>query len=44
VAAVLGMKDDVHMTGNQYNWLGSMFYLGYLVCQVRKKKKKKKKL
>ncbi|CAO0802839.1 unnamed protein product [Mucor circinelloides] len=34
VAAVLGILEDTGMSGTQYSWLGSVFYLGYLVCQV----------
>ncbi|KAL9546431.1 hypothetical protein MBANPS3_006662 [Mucor bainieri] len=34
VAAVLGIIEDTGMSGSQYSWLGSIFYLGYLVCQV----------
>ncbi|CAO3624517.1 unnamed protein product [Mucor fragilis] len=34
VAAVLGIMEDTGMSGSQYSWVGSIFYLGYLVCQV----------
>ncbi|GAN06036.1 allantoate permease protein [Mucor ambiguus] len=34
VAAVLGIIEDTGMSGSQYSWLGSIFYLGYLICQV----------
>ncbi|KAI9499362.1 major facilitator superfamily domain-containing protein [Zychaea mexicana] len=33
VSAVLGIYDDVHLTGSQFSWLGSMFFIGHLVCQ-----------
>ncbi|KAL7318911.1 hypothetical protein PS15m_002094 [Mucor circinelloides] len=34
VSAVQGIIEDVGMSGTQYSWLGSIFYLGYLICQV----------
>ncbi|CAO3633059.1 unnamed protein product [Mucor hiemalis] len=34
VAAVMGMLEDTHLEGEQFNWLGSIFYLGYLIYQV----------
>ncbi|CEG73330.1 hypothetical protein RMATCC62417_08735 [Rhizopus microsporus] len=33
VAAVLGIFDDTHITEDQFSWVGSIFYLGYLICQ-----------
>lgn len=32
-AAVLGILDGADLTENQYNWLGTIFYLSYLVFQ-----------
>ncbi|KAJ5088918.1 Major facilitator superfamily domain general substrate transporter [Penicillium angulare] len=32
-AAIYGMKTDTHLTGNQYSWVGSIFYFGYLVFE-----------
>ncbi|KAI0937983.1 hypothetical protein AcV7_003302 [Taiwanofungus camphoratus] len=32
-AAILGLKTDTHLTTNQYNWLGTIFYLSYLVFE-----------
>ncbi|KAL4938921.1 hypothetical protein BDV06DRAFT_231455 [Aspergillus oleicola] len=29
-ASIYGMSDDAHLTGNQYSWVGSIFYFGYL--------------
>ena len=29
-AAVFGLTEDNHLSGNQYSWVGSMFYFGYL--------------
>ncbi|KAI9742135.1 MAG: hypothetical protein M1834_000525 [Cirrosporium novae-zelandiae] len=29
-AAVWGMKTDAHLKGQEYSWLGSIFYFGYL--------------
>ncbi|KAI7859660.1 hypothetical protein BDC45DRAFT_530886 [Circinella umbellata] len=33
VSAVLGIYKDVELTGTQCSWLGSMFFIGHLVCQ-----------
>ncbi|CEP15329.1 hypothetical protein [Parasitella parasitica] len=33
-AALMTFKTDVHLVGNQYSLLGSIFYLGYLVFQI----------
>ncbi|KAI9316390.1 major facilitator superfamily domain-containing protein [Dichotomocladium elegans] len=32
-AAVLGIKEATHTSGSQFSWVGSLFYLGYLVFQ-----------
>ncbi|KAF2151517.1 putative allantoate permease [Myriangium duriaei CBS 260.36] len=32
-AAIYGMKTDTHLTGNQYSWVGSIFYFGYLAAE-----------
>lgn len=29
-AAVFNLREDTHLVGTQYSWLGSLFYLGYL--------------
>ncbi|SCU82851.1 LADA_0C08306g1_1 [Lachancea dasiensis] len=29
-AAVMGLREDLHMHGDQYSWVGSAFYFGYL--------------
>lgn len=29
-AAVFDLREDTHLHGTQYSWLGSLFYLGYL--------------
>ncbi|KAG1358171.1 hypothetical protein G6F62_000948 [Rhizopus arrhizus] len=34
IAAVLGIIQDTHLTGSQYSWLGSFFYLGYISFQL----------
>jgi hypothetical protein len=31
-AAIYGLRDDLHLTGNQYSWAGSILYFG--VCLV----------
>ncbi|KAL2419246.1 putative transporter [Exophiala dermatitidis] len=33
-AAVLGLKEDTHLKAQQYSWLGSIFYFGYLLMQL----------
>ncbi|ODV84790.1 hypothetical protein CANARDRAFT_176619 [[Candida] arabinofermentans NRRL YB-2248] len=33
-AAIMGLKTDLHMVGNQYSWVGSAFYLGYLFFEL----------
>jgi len=32
-ASIMGLKTDTHLVGDQYSWLGSMFYFGYLVWE-----------
>ena len=32
-AAVFGLEDGTHLQGQQYAWLSSIFYFGYLVSQ-----------
>ncbi|KAF2801304.1 MFS general substrate transporter [Mytilinidion resinicola] len=32
-SAILGILKDGHLNANQYNWLSSIFYLGYLVAE-----------
>ncbi|KAH8117460.1 MFS general substrate transporter [Phellopilus nigrolimitatus] len=32
-ANLFGIRADLNLTGNQYSWLASLFYLGYLVAQ-----------
>ncbi|KAI9751504.1 MAG: hypothetical protein M4579_006040 [Chaenotheca gracillima] len=34
-ASITGLRDDIHIpaTGDQYQWLGSMFYFGYLAWE-----------
>ncbi|KAI8391208.1 major facilitator superfamily domain-containing protein [Radiomyces spectabilis] len=34
VAAVLGLMEDTHISGEQFSWVASIFYLGYLVYQL----------
>ncbi|KAG2223093.1 hypothetical protein INT45_008941 [Circinella minor] len=33
-AGALTLKEDTGITGTEFSWLGSLFYLGYLVYQV----------
>ncbi len=33
-AALFGMKKDAHLERQQYSWLGSIFYLGYLSMEI----------
>ncbi|KAG7086386.1 hypothetical protein E1B28_002343 [Marasmius oreades] len=32
-SAILGIREATHLTNNEYNWLGTIFYLAYLVCE-----------
>ncbi|KAM6500306.1 Major facilitator superfamily domain containing protein [Amanita muscaria] len=32
-ASVLGILNDAHLSRNQYNWLGTIFYISYLVFE-----------
>lgn len=32
-ANVMGFQDDLGLKGDQYSWLGSMFYFGYLAWE-----------
>ncbi|OJA13962.1 hypothetical protein AZE42_03611 [Rhizopogon vesiculosus] len=32
-AAILGIQEATHLTTNQYNWLGTVFYLSYLLFE-----------
>lgn len=33
-ANLFGIRSDLQLTGSQFNWLASLFYLGYLVGQI----------
>ncbi|KAL2799555.1 hypothetical protein BJX66DRAFT_322089 [Aspergillus keveii] len=32
-AAIYGLRTDTHLVGQQYSWLGSIFYFGYLAME-----------
>ncbi|OMP83051.1 putative transporter PB10D8.01 [Diplodia seriata] len=32
-SAILGIMEDANLTSSQYNWLSSIFYLGYLLAE-----------
>lgn len=32
-AAIYGLRDDTHLIGDQFSWVGSIFYFGYLVFE-----------
>ncbi|OXV09544.1 hypothetical protein Egran_02692 [Elaphomyces granulatus] len=32
-ASVMGIQADIHLKGDNYQWLGSMFYIGYLAWE-----------
>ncbi|KAH9958006.1 major facilitator superfamily domain-containing protein [Russula dissimulans] len=32
-SAILGIRQATHLTTNQYNWLGTVFYISYLVFE-----------
>ncbi|KAH6677573.1 major facilitator superfamily domain-containing protein [Halenospora varia] len=34
LASVYGLKKDLHLKGQDYSWLTSIFYIGYLVFQL----------
>ncbi|GKZ74156.1 hypothetical protein AnigIFM50267_011398 [Aspergillus niger] len=33
-AALMGIKEDTSLTGNQYDWLGSIVYFGYMFGEI----------
>lgn len=33
-ASIMGMIEDLNMTGLEYSWVGTSFYLGYLIFQL----------
>ncbi|ORY16399.1 allantoate permease [Clohesyomyces aquaticus] len=33
-AAIFGIREDLHLVGNDYNWLSSAFYFGFLVWAI----------
>lgn len=33
-AALWGMEEDAHLTGTEYSWLTTIFYLGYMASEV----------
>lgn len=33
VQAVFGIREDTGLVGEQFNWLSTIFYLAYLVCE-----------
>ncbi|RSH82830.1 hypothetical protein EHS25_005820 [Saitozyma podzolica] len=32
-SSILGIKTDTHLTATEYNWLGTIFYLAYLIFE-----------
>ncbi|KAJ5336936.1 hypothetical protein MYU51_006207 [Penicillium brevicompactum] len=32
-ASIMGLKEDLHLIDDQYQWLGSLFYFGYLAWE-----------
>ena len=32
-ASIMGIKKDINLVGDDYQWLGSMFYFGYLAWE-----------
>lgn len=34
-ASIMGIKEDIHLVDDNYQWLGSIFYLGFLIWEVR---------
>lgn len=33
-ASIMGLREDLHMSGSMYSWTGSAFYLGYLIFEL----------
>lgn len=33
-ASIMGIKNDINLEGNEYQWLGSIFYIGWLAWEV----------
>lgn len=33
-ASVMGLQGDIRLQGDDYQWLGSMFYFGYIAWEV----------
>ncbi|SCU80308.1 LADA_0B06414g1_1 [Lachancea dasiensis] len=33
-SSIMGLREDLNMHGNQYSWVGTSFYLGYLVFEI----------
>lgn len=32
-AAIYGMREDTHLVGDQFSWVGSIFYFGFLIAE-----------
>lgn len=32
-ASIMGLEDGIHLVGDNYQWLGSMFYFGYIAFE-----------
>jgi MFS family permease len=32
-AKTIGLEDDINLSGNRYEWLGNIFYIGYIIFQ-----------
>lgn len=33
-ASIMGLRKDLKMHGNQYSWVGTCFYLGYMIFEI----------
>lgn len=33
-ASIMGLTEDLNMVGNQYSWVGTCFYLGYMIFEI----------
>lgn len=33
-ASIMGLREDLDMHGSQYSWVGTSFYLGYMICEL----------
>lgn len=32
ITAILGLREDLHLSGSAYSWANSIYYFGYLIA------------